>query len=378
MIKSLSLRSNFKTLESVTYLNQASLGLISEKTSSAMHEFLDNIGKHGNVNMSDQDEVNYFDELRNTASILFGCSPKNLGILSSASDLLNQIPFLLSPKAGSRIILISNDFPALYRPWQAYSKMYKIKLEFLKEIPNIDLNSVVSSTLGQDVSAIVISYVQYSTGSIIDIKSLYKISNKLGIKLIIDVTQAAGAIPINVKNFKCDALICSGYKWLGGHGGVGLAVLSNELIKSTPLMPGWMGARNPFDISHQELDLAEGAKRFTQSTMSYISLKGLEVSIQEILKIGVDNIDNHAQRLKRYFLSHLNKSNFQTFHQKNIPTSSHIVSIFDPKKNISRVAKLLSKNNIFCSIRNGNLRVSFAHYNNQSDIDKLLSILKED
>tara|TARA_B100000989_G_scaffold197184_1_gene148942 strand:+ start:1 stop:1032 length:1032 start_codon:yes stop_codon:yes gene_type:complete len=343
-----------------------------------MHEFLDNIGKHGNVNMSDQDEVNYFDELRNTASILFGCSPKNLGILSSASDLLNQIPFLLSPKAGSRIILISNDFPALYRPWQAYSKMYKIKLEFLKEIPNIDLNSVVSSTLGQDVSAIVISYVQYSTGSIIDIKSLYKITKKLGIKLIIDVTQAAGAIPINVKNFKCDALICSGYKWLGGHGGVGLAVLSNELIKSTPLMPGWMGARNPFDISHQELDLAEGAKRFTQSTMSYISLKGLEVSIQEILKIGVDNIDNHAQRLKRYFLSHLNKSNFQTFHQKNIPTSSHIVSIFDPKKNISRVAKLLSKNNIFCSIRNGYLRVSFAHYNNQSDIDKLLSILKED
>jgi len=155
-------------------------------------------------------------------------------------------------------------------------------------------------------------------------------------------------------------------------------VLSNELIKSTPLMPGWMGARNPFDISHQELDLAEGAKRFTQSTMSYISLKGLEVSIQEILKIGVDNIDNHAQKLKRYFLSHLNESNFQTFHQKNIPTSSHIVSIFDPKKNISRVAKLLSKNNIFCSIRNGYLRVSFAHYNNQSDIDKLLSILKED
>ena len=71
MIKSLSLRSNFKTLESVTYLNQASLGLISEKTSSAMHEFLDNIGKHGNVKMSDQDEVNYFDELRNTASVSY-------------------------------------------------------------------------------------------------------------------------------------------------------------------------------------------------------------------------------------------------------------------------------------------------------------------
>jgi selenocysteine lyase/cysteine desulfurase len=112
--------------------------------------------------------------------------------------------------------------------------------------------------------------------------------------------------------------------------------------------------------------------------MSYISLKGLEVSIQEILKIGIENIDNHSQKLKRYFVSILNESNFQTFHQKNISTSSHIVSIFNPNINISRVTRLLSENNIFCSIRNSYLRVSFAHYNNQSDIDKLLSILKED
>ena len=60
MINSLSLRSNYKTLKKFTYLNQASLGLISEKTATSMIEFLNKIAKHGNAHMSDQDEVNFF------------------------------------------------------------------------------------------------------------------------------------------------------------------------------------------------------------------------------------------------------------------------------------------------------------------------------
>ena len=45
MINSLSLRSNYKTLKKFTYLNQASLGLISEKTATSMIEFLNEIAK---------------------------------------------------------------------------------------------------------------------------------------------------------------------------------------------------------------------------------------------------------------------------------------------------------------------------------------------
>ena len=82
MIKSLSLRSNYRTLENYTYLNQASLGLISEKTTQAMHAFLDSIAKHGNTFMSDEDEVGYFDNLRKKASTLFNCNTENLSNLS--------------------------------------------------------------------------------------------------------------------------------------------------------------------------------------------------------------------------------------------------------------------------------------------------------
>jgi selenocysteine lyase/cysteine desulfurase len=142
-------------------------------------------------------------------------------------------------------------------------------------------------------------------------------------------------------------------------------------------MPGWMGATNPFNISFKELDLAPGAKRFTQSTMSYLSLKGLEVSIQEILDLGLEKIENHSKKLKNYFISFLSDIGYQTFHDEKIYSAPHIVSIFGPEKKMYTISKSLSEKGVFCSLRNGYLRVSLAHYNDQKDIDKLLSILED-
>ena len=83
MINSLSLRSNYKTLKKFTYLNQASLGLVSEKTVTSMIEFLNEIAKHGNAHMSDQDEVNFFQTLRNTCCRLFNCNSRNYTCICS-------------------------------------------------------------------------------------------------------------------------------------------------------------------------------------------------------------------------------------------------------------------------------------------------------
>ena len=122
MIKSLSNRSNYKALEDFIYLNQASLGLISEKSINSMHLFLDDVGRHGNSKMTDEEEIAFLDPLRKHASTLLNCSPDHLAILSSASEMLNQLPYLLKPAMNSNIILVSTDFPALFRPWLAFSE----------------------------------------------------------------------------------------------------------------------------------------------------------------------------------------------------------------------------------------------------------------
>ena len=377
MINSLSLRSNYKTLKKFTYLNQASLGLISEKTATSMIEFLNEIAKHGNAHMSDQDEVNFFQTLRNTCCRLFNCNSRNLAILSSASELLNQLPYLLDLKKGSKVVLVKSDFPALFRPWQAFSEKNKLKTHFVDEDLNVDLTSSITKRIDNETVAVVVSYIQYATGSRIDLQRLQKITKKLNIPFVIDVTQAAGAIPLDISKIECDAMVCSGYKWLGGHGGVAIAYLSDNLINKTPLMPGWMGAKNPFNINNDKLDLAFGAKRYTQSTMSYVSLKSLNVSIKEILNLGIQNIASHSEKLKKYLLSSLNKDRYKTLNGNEKLSSSHIISISNNEIDSTKLSKILFDNGIICSLRNGFIRISLAHYNDQTDIDKLLSVLNK-
>ena len=82
--------------------------------------------------------------------------------------------------------------------------------------------------------------------------------------MIIDATQAAGAMLVDTPTFEADAVVTSGYKWLGGHGGVALAAVSDALMKQLPILPGWMGASDPFDFDAKSVSFASDARRFAQ------------------------------------------------------------------------------------------------------------------
>ncbi len=380
MIKSLSKRLDYKTLNNYAYLNQASLGLISKNSVYSMKKFIDDIGQHGNAKMSDSDEIEFLVSLRDASSILLNCKPKNLAILSSASEILNQLPYLFEIQKHSKILLVESDFPSLCRPWVAYSKKKenKINIEYIKDKKNFDLTESIIKKIDKYTKFVIVSYVQFSTGSIIDILRLRKMTNEFGSRLIIDITQAAGALPINFKDWCCDALIASGYKWLEGHGGVAIAALSDEILNSMPINVGWMGARNPFKFSNKSFSLAYDARRFTQSTMSYSSIKSLEISINQLQELGIENIRKHTENLKEILIKYLYKTNWTLFHNQKLSFSSpNILCISKHKVNEKSIIKALRKNKVVCSYRNKRLRISLAHYNNENDIKKLISVIKD-
>ena len=100
MVSSLIDRGDYPTLRECVYLNQASLGLIADPAVEAMHDLLDRVVRHGNLHMSDEDEVAFLDDLRQRAARLLSVGDAEIAILSGASELLGQAPFLLAPRSG--------------------------------------------------------------------------------------------------------------------------------------------------------------------------------------------------------------------------------------------------------------------------------------
>ena len=378
MISSLSKRSQYSSLTGAIYLNQASLGLVGQPAVSAMHAYLDDIGRHGNINLTDAEEVALFTPLRENAAALMKCPPEQLAIMSSAGEMLSQLPYLFSPPAGRKFISVSTDFPAITRPWIAYAESHDIELQFVDEQADLDLTEALIENIDERTAVVAASYVQFSTGTRIDIHRLREATRKVGAFLVLDVTQAAGAIPINARDWEADIVVCSGYKWLGGQGGVGLAVVAPEFLKQTPPAPGWMGAPDPFDMQATKLPLANDARRFTQSTMSYISMSGLTVAIGELLVMGASRIETHALSLARLLDEELKGTGWTPFRPiEDKAASAHIISLENPAGEVDKTLKTLRDANIVCGSRNGRIRVSIAHFNDENDVRALVKILRQ-
>ena len=370
-------RSDYPALQDNVYLNQASLGMMGQPAVDALIQFVQQIGRHGNLHMSDADEVSYYANLRNQGGAILGSRPEQIAILSGASEIFGQLPYFLPVKPKQHIVLLSTDFPALTRPWLRLNQISGCPIRFVDEDPTVDLTETLCNAIDQDTAIVAVSYVQYATGSKIDPVQIRAAADAVGAKFVLDVTQAAGALPIKANEWGPDVVVTSGYKWLGGHGGAALASLAPDLLEVAPPLPGWMGAPDPFDFDATSLDLAPDARRFTQSTMSYGSLAALTTGIAELLNVGIENIAIHSDQLASYLVSQLAQTDWTPFRPlESRSASSHILSLAAPGRNIDHVVEQLIQNRVICGSRGGRIRVSLALYNQAADIDRLVGVLK--
>jgi selenocysteine lyase/cysteine desulfurase len=376
MISSPFDRSDYPSLRQSVYLNQASLGLIGQPAVTAMHTFIDNVARHGNFYMSDRDEVAYFDTLRERASRLLHCDSRQVAIVASASEILGQLPMLLQPRPKSTILAVSSDFPALTRPWLRLAAQKDHSVRFVDDQPTCDLTDTLIQAIDESVSVVAVSSVQYATGAVVDISRLRQATAEVSACLIVDATQAAGAMRVDASAWDADAIVTSGYKWLGGHGGVALAIMSPRLLEQIPPLPGWMGASAPFGFDATSLSLANDARRYTQSTMSYASMAGLVVAVEQLLALGEARIETHARSLAAMLVSEVSNYGWQPFRMVADPAASpHIISLSHPRESVQAIVERLRVHNIVCGTRGGRIRISLAPYNDASDVNTLVEAL---
>src|SRR6266516_3777781 len=164
---------------------------------------------------------------------------------------------------------------AMSWPWLRQAALKDHTVRFVDDQPTCDLTDTLIEAIDESTSVVAVSSVQYATGTVVDISRLRQSTVQVGARLIVDATQAAGAVRVDAAAWDADAVVASGYKWLGGHGGIALAIMSPLLLEQIPPLTGWMGAEVPFGFDATSVSLANDALRYTQSTMSYVSMVGL-------------------------------------------------------------------------------------------------------
>ena len=378
MTSALIPREEYAALERCVYLNQASLGLVPRRSTEAMVTFLVEVAQYGNVRLSDAAEERILDDLREAAAGLFDAPLRSVAVAGGASEALGQLA-ILTGQDGGEVLLVASDFPSVTYPWLVARERFGTLVRWVEDDPERDLTSVLVGGIQGETTVVCFSAVQYATGSLVDVGAVVRHAHAVGARVIVDVTQMAGAMPVSLRSSSADALVCSGYKWLSSHGGVALMAVADELMQSVPALVGWKGAQHPFQFRPATLALATDARRFELSTIAYSSAAGLSSSIELLTGVGLPAIARHAEALARELVTATAPHGWTPFRDLDAPGASHhIVSLRHPTLAAAAVqARLATERQIVVSSRGDGIRVSLHAYNDSSDVEALADAVEE-
>ena len=118
--------------------------------------------------------------LRSRFARLIDAHENNVAVVASASEILSQLPALVSPTEGSKIILVATDFLSITRPWIAYCESIPCKLCFVEDEPDQSLTDQIIQNLDAQTAAVCVSFVQFSSGRRLDISRLRAATQVVG------------------------------------------------------------------------------------------------------------------------------------------------------------------------------------------------------
>jgi selenocysteine lyase/cysteine desulfurase len=110
--------------------------------------------------------------------------------------------------------------------------------------------------------------------------------------------------------------------------------------------------------------------------MSYLSVAGSTTALDQLLGIGMDRIEEHAEELRGALLDAVEDRGWAPFRSPaDRAAASHIVSLGRPDMESASVLARLTRAGIVCSLRGNRVRVSLSPYNDEDDIGALATAL---
>jgi len=209
-----------------------------------------------------------------------------------------------------------------------------------------------------------------------DLKEVSDIAHDHGAKVLVDSTQALGALKTDVKKEKVDYVSAAPYKYLMGPAGLAFLYVSSEHLKD--LEPDRIGWKNQLWEGDRAEDPVDGlsAEKYEYGTIHFQGAYGLEKSLEYINNIGIDKIEKRVLSLTDHLWSRLSDLGRKMYTPPG--NRSPIVSFYQ-NDSINVAAKLMREKVKVTGreAHGGHIRVSSHFYNTREDIDLFIEKLSK-
>ena len=123
------------------------------------------------------------------------------------------------------------------------SKKQEGVLEIIDDLNETTLTEEIINKISEEVAVVAIPNIRWTDGYIIDLKKVSGACKKFDVNLILDLTQSAGAMQIDLKEINPEFAIIANYKWMLGPYSTGFLYISDKFIDGAPLEETWIGRK---------------------------------------------------------------------------------------------------------------------------------------
>lgn len=374
-------RKDFPRARTMAYFDNASSHPVSVQSAAALHRYVDWV-THENGEPWWPAWAQPRDEAKTLFAELINADVGEIAharsTVESESNILNGLTDHL---AGGNVVTSDLTF----NPCMGTYKIREEQGLDVRIVKNrdwqIDMEAMKSAVDG-NTRLISVALVSNVNGFLADVTALGQLAHQNGAYLYVDIMQAAGGVPIDVKAMGIDFAACSTFKWLMGVKGFGFLYVRSDLQGSV-LKPsqhcGGVSLNYPPWVEKVNADGEEIS--FNPSVgigaheISYPSYEGVicaRESIKYILNLGVDAIRKHSRELTDRLQQELPQKGYQSITPLGNESPILAFIVPDPDKTVASCRN----NNVHIAMRFGNkMRLSPSVYNNHDDIDRLIEAL---
>ena len=375
------IRQEMPATTSHIYLNTGTFGPLPACVIQAMQERLDSEWRNGRLGAAAFESMGaIYQEARTKVAQLLNAREDEIALTDNTGEGLNIISFGIDWHAGDEVITTNHEHISLLAPLYQLRDRFGIVIRFADLGPNADrpILEAISDLVTPRTRLISISHVTWTTGALLDIQEVGRMGHEMGIPVLIDGAQSAGAIPIDVKMLGIDFYAIPMQKWLCGPDGTGALYVRKESLHY--VRPTYVG---PWSIKHEEgieWELLENARCLEAGGRQTASLAG-QVAVLNWLEntVGYDWLFERISSLNMYVYNALKTIPGLTVLTPKLGASG-LTSFRMEGKNPTEVVNYLRENRDI-HIRNipsmDSLRISTGFYNTQDEIDLLVKVLQD-
>jgi len=368
-------RSEFDVTERYTYLNHAAVGVLPRTTRDAVRAFIDGQAQGGVMGTYTYEAQ--MPAYRERVGAFIGARGSDIAILRNTGDGANVAALGIDWRPGDEVVLPDNEFPSNAIPWLALRRL-GVNVRLVPTAQTRLTPDALRAAMTSRTRAVAVSWVSFADGYRHDLSALSDVAHAGGALFCVDVMQALGAFPLDVRACNIDVAYGSGAKWLLALQGVSFAYVSPETLDRLTLgAPGWRSAADMWDFLNYDQGYVGDATRFEGGTPNFVGALSLDRSIELLAVAKPERIAAHVLALTDRLVEGLKRLGATVLSPRGDGISSGIVTFSMPGAESVALGRAIQREGVITTWRSNGIRVAPHGYNTDADIDRLLAIVPD-